>query len=329
MLPAMASRSAETAAEPGLARAPEVHARLLAWYHQSARDLPWRRTRDPYAVLVSEIMLQQTQVDRVIPKWQAWLERFPTLRALAGAPRAEAIRAWQGLGYNLRAVRLHDIARQAMERDDGRLPTTLSDLMGLKGIGRYTAAAVACFAFDAHIACVDTNVRRVLGRVFLGEPLAPREREIAALAEAVLPVGESYAWNQALMDLGAAVCSVSRPDCDACPLRAVCAAAPQMAAWPERRRHALRERQAGYDADSRKRAAASRVLRGRLVEAVRHLQPDEYLPLASLGPSLSAELDGAQCTGLVDLARKLADEGLVALRGTVDDPARLEIGLPG
>src|SRR5437879_480994 len=159
-----------------------VHARLLEWYTSNARDLPWRRTRDPYAILVAEVMLQQTQVERVIPKWHAWLARFPTLAELARASRADAIRAWQGLGYNLRAVRLHDIACEVVARHDGRLPNDVAGLLALNGIGRYTAGAVACFAYEQPVAMVDTNVRRVLSRVFEVLPV-----DVEALAERVVP----------------------------------------------------------------------------------------------------------------------------------------------
>src|ERR1051326_6326215 len=170
-----------------------VQAGPVAWYRQQARDLPWRHTRDPYAILVSEVMLQQTQVDRVIPKWFAWLARFPTLADLASEPRAEAIRAWQGLGYNVRAVRLHSIAAQAVAEYGGELPRTLEGLMRLKGIGRYTAGAVACFAYGQPVAMVDTNVRRVLSRVFDVEPT-----RVDAIAQSVVPEHQAYAWNQAL-----------------------------------------------------------------------------------------------------------------------------------
>lgn len=141
---------------------------LLAWYAQAGRDLPWRHTRDPYAILVSEIMLQQTQVERVLPKYYEFLRLFPTLAVLAEAPAADVIRAWAPLGYNVRAIRLRDIARQAVAEYDGRLPSTLDELLKLKGIGRYTAGAIACFAFGLPVATVDTNIRRVLWRLFRG-----------------------------------------------------------------------------------------------------------------------------------------------------------------
>lgn len=207
---------------------------LLAWYAAEGRaTLPWRHTRDPYAVLVSEVMLQQTQVERVLPKYRAFLERFPTLADLAAAPVAEVIRAWAGLGYNMRAIRLHEIARQAVERYDGTLPGSLDDLLRLKGIGRYTAGAIACFAFGLPVATVDTNIRRVLWRVFRGiEPAvwpadSAFQRQMLEVAEWALPqepASAAYDWQQALMDLGATVCLARRPLCERCPLTDGCAA---------------------------------------------------------------------------------------------------------
>jgi len=204
---------------------------LLVWYATHGRaHLPWRATRDPYAVLVSEIMLQQTQVERVQPKYTAFLQRFPTLRALAEAPTSDVIKQWAGLGYNMRAVRLQTLARQVVETNDGKLPTTLDGLLALKGIGRYTAGAVACFAFGLPVATVDTNIRRVLWRLFRGiEPAVWPTGEAAtraqlALAEQALPPDAAYDWQQALMDLGATVCSGRKPRCEQCPLASVCAA---------------------------------------------------------------------------------------------------------
>src|SRR6266700_6892192 len=158
-----------------------IHSRLLDWYAASGRDLPWRQSRDPYAILVAEVMLQQTQVDRVVPKWHAWLERFPTLADLARASRADAIRAWQGLGYDVRAVRLHSIATQVVADHGGELPRSVEALVHLKGVGRYTAGAVACFAYEQPVAMVDTNVRRVLSRVFGVPPSAVAQRRMPGI----------------------------------------------------------------------------------------------------------------------------------------------------
>ncbi|MDX6495448.1 MAG: A/G-specific adenine glycosylase [Gaiellales bacterium] len=181
---------------------------VLTWYSQNGRDhLPWRHTRDPYAILVSEVMLQQTQVSRVLPRYQAWLTRWPTARGLASAELADVIRAWDGLGYNRRAVSLHRCATIAAER--GGFPREPADLRRLPGIGPYTAAAIACFAFGAQVPAPDTNARRVLGRAFGDPDVAP-------------PPGRAYEWNQALFDLGSTVCIARRPRCQVCPLADGC-----------------------------------------------------------------------------------------------------------
>jgi A/G-specific adenine glycosylase len=201
-----------------------VEAELLAWYADNGRDLPWRRTRDPYAVLVSEVMLQQTQVERVIPRFKRWLERWPTVEALAGAARAEVIRAWQGLGYNRRAVNLHRAAQRIAAEG---WPADLTDL---PGVGRYTADAVSRFALGAPVLPVDTNVRRV------------RERTGAAFGPAAA---------HALMDLGATVCVGRIPRCGVCPLARSC---------PSRgRRYEPARRQSRFEGSFRQRRG--RVLR--------------------------------------------------------------------
>lgn len=216
-------------------RLAQAHDGLLRWYAQKGRDLPWRHTRDPYAVLVSEIMLQQTQVERVLPKYREFLERFPTLGGLAEAPTADVIRAWSPLGYNVRAVRLQLIARQAVAEHGGTLPDTLEALLALKGIGRYTAGAIACFAFGLPVATVDTNIRRVLWRMLRGvEPLEWPTGQRAArvlldLAVWALPPGQEYDWQQALMDLGATICVSRQPGCERCPVANACAAFAEVA----------------------------------------------------------------------------------------------------
>jgi A/G-specific adenine glycosylase len=200
--------------------------RLLAWYGRHGRDLPWRRTRVPYRVLLSEIMLQQTQVDRVIPKYRQFLRRYPSLRALARAPVEDVRRLWYPLGYNARPLRLHTIARETVARYRGRLPDDADALRALPGIGRYTAGAVLSFAFGRDVAVLDTNVRRVLVRVFVGSRRRARaggDRALWSLAETLVPAGHGYDFNQALMDFGATWCTPRRPRCVACPMRAFCA----------------------------------------------------------------------------------------------------------
>jgi A/G-specific adenine glycosylase len=203
--------------------------RLLSWYARHGRDLPWRRTREPYRILVSEIMLQQTQVERVIPKYHAFLARYPTMEALAAARVADVRRLWYPLGYNARPLRLHAIARESVARYGGDLPRTPEALRRLPGIGRYTAGAILSFAFGQDTAVLDTNVRRVLSRVFLGPRRARRvrgETTLWMLAEAIVPRGRGYDFNQALMDLGATCCTARTPRCEQCPMTPVCMSYP-------------------------------------------------------------------------------------------------------
>ncbi|MBP7569381.1 MAG: A/G-specific adenine glycosylase [Acidobacteria bacterium] len=221
-----AGRRAGKGAElPAPSRRAAFRRRLLAWYRANGRDLPWRRPADPYHVLVSEIMLQQTQVARVLPKYAEWLAKYPSLEALAGAPEDEVVRTWYPLGYNVRPRRLHSIAREAVERYGGRLPEDEPTLLGFKGIGRYTAGAIRSFAFGRRAAILDTNVARVLFRVFVGSG-NPRDhatrRRLWAISEAMLPRKHVFDFNQGLMDLGAMVCAPRKPRCAACPVRSLC-----------------------------------------------------------------------------------------------------------
>jgi A/G-specific adenine glycosylase len=217
-----------------------VQGRLLAWYAETHRDLPWRRTRDPYAILVSEVMAQQTQVERVVPRWQRWLERWPTVEALAAARAGDVIAEWQGLGYNRRALNLHRAAQQVAAHG------WPDDLTELPGVGRYTADAVACFAFGRDVLPVDVNVRRV------------QERTGAAFTSAAA---------QALMDLGATVCLARVPRCGLCPLAEGCPSrgrryepvrkqGPLEGSFRQRRAQALRAVIAGGSPDDPEAVAA-------------------------------------------------------------------------
>lgn len=192
---------------------------VLRWASGRREDLPWRRTRDPWAVLVSELMLQQTQVARVVPRYHRFLERFPTVRVCAEAGVGSVVEEWAGLGYNRRAVNLHRSAVAVTERHDGVVPDSLEALLALPGIGPYTARAVLAFAFERDAAVVDTNVGRVLARQ-MGERLTPTRAQSAA--DSVVPVGRSWAWNQAMLDLGALVCTKRTPRCAQCPVSATC-----------------------------------------------------------------------------------------------------------
>ena len=212
--------------------------RLLTWYRANGRDLPWRNTRDPYHILVSEIMLQQTQVERVIPKYHQFLARYPTLAHLAQADTAEVTRTWYPLGYNVRPLNLQGIARETMAKYAGRLPDDSASLRSMRGIGRYTAGAVLSFAFGRDACIVDTNVRRVLGRVLLGPRRLARlrgQKTMWDLSAAVLPAGRAYDWNQALMDFGATWSTARAPRCGPCPMRRFCLSYPAAGTRKRRR----------------------------------------------------------------------------------------------
>jgi A/G-specific adenine glycosylase len=236
---------------------------ILDWWASpgAARDLPWRRTRDPWAILVSEVMLQQTQVARVVPAYHRFLDRFPTVAACAAAPVGDVVRAWAGLGYNRRAVNLHRAATAC----EGRLPTDLAGLLALSGVGAYTARAVMAFAYEADVAVLDVNAVRVLSRL-------AGERVTQVAADALVPPGQGWAWNSALLDFGATVCTAASPRCGGCP-----AAAASACAW--RRDGGRSVPDAGPDAgpDPGRRLSrqstfegSDRQGRGRLVAALRH-----------------------------------------------------------
>ena len=217
--------SAETHGQPATHH---VRQAVLRWYRANARELPWRAAeRTPWGVMVSEIMLQQTPVARVLPVWRRWLERWPIPGDLAGAAPADVVREWDRLGYPRRALRLHAAAQRIRDAHGGRVPGDHAELLALPGIGTYTAAAVAVFAFGQRHTVVDTNIRRVEARLFSGRALPSRSLTAAEtrLADSLLPedVAESVAWNQAVMELGALVCTARAPRCGQCPVRDACA----------------------------------------------------------------------------------------------------------
>ncbi|MDZ4718209.1 MAG: A/G-specific adenine glycosylase [Roseiflexaceae bacterium] len=295
-----------------------IQVALLRWFAAHARDLPWRHTRDPYRIMVSEIMLQQTQVDRVIPKYHAFLEQFPTLESLAAAPTAEVIRAWAGLGYNRRAVNMQRAARAVLEQHAGRFPQAVAVLLDLPGIGPYTAGAIACFAFEQDVAFLDTNIRRVVRRLLVAADAAPSERELVGVAQSIIPPGQGWLWNQAIMELGALICTAATPACWRCPLCDMCldyAARQQadtqaldlfLAGEPARRplKRVAEKRETPY-------AGSSRFYRGRVVDVLRRV-PDG-LTFSSLGPLLKETYTDADDSWLRDLLAGLVRDGLVVL----------------
>ena len=196
--------------------------RLIAWYQKHGRDLPWRRTRDPYAILVSEIMLQQTQVQRATLYYKKFLQRYPTIEELARADEPEVRETWEGLGYYARARNLQRTSQKIVEDYDGRFPKDPAELATLPGIGPYTAGAVASFAFQKDAAILETNAERVLTRFFALPPERQTSRFLWEVAHRVTPKGKAYLFNQAIMDVGATICVARTPRCSVCPLRLVC-----------------------------------------------------------------------------------------------------------
>lgn len=303
---------------------------LLAWYRTNARDLPWRRTRDPYRILVSEVMLQQTQVDRVIPKYRQFLDAFPTLAALAAASTAEVIRRWSGLGYNRRAVNLQRAAQAVIELHDGQMPSDRAQLRALPGIGPYTAGAIACFAFEQDVGFFDTNIRRVLHRLLLG-PEYPRERvttrQLQSLADHLVPEGNGYEWNQALMEFGAVQCTARRPSCLTCPLQAHCAAFPE-----------IQTVIAGLPKGTRKKQEESfngsmRFYRGRVIAALRELDGGQTIDLTTLGPRVRDDFTDAHLIWLHDIIEGLSRDGLAEIAEekaayNADAAAAIRVRLP-
>jgi A/G-specific adenine glycosylase len=234
---------------------------LLEWGGERLRDLPWRRTRDPWAVLVSEVMAQSTRVDRVVPYYEALLRRFPEPAVCAAVPTAEVVRLWAGLGYNRRAVNLHRCATELVARHGGTVPASLDALVALPGVGPYTARAVLAFAFEHPVGVVDTNVGRVLAR-WAGRSL--RRAEAQAMADALVPEPRVWDWNQAIMELGATVCRRRQPACPRCPVRATCAWQASGRTSPD-----PAEGSAGVGQPQGRFEGSDRQARGRLVDVLR------------------------------------------------------------
>jgi A/G-specific adenine glycosylase len=304
---------------------PAARDAILAWYAERGRPLAFRRTRDPYAILVSEAMAQQTQAARAAEYWERFMDRFPTVDALAAATPADALRAWQGLGYDRRALALWRAARIVVDEHGGRIPSTVAELQALPGVGPYTARAVAALAFGLPVGAVDVNVRRVLGRIVAGDADALSRSELQSVADASVPSDRAGEWTHALMDVGATVCRARAPRCAACPARpwcrlaskqAVSAAAPGLdgsaAAAPAPR--AVREPAAPF-------ATTNRWLRGRILDRLRAAPDGEWVALdAAIGTHDKARVRAA--------ADAMATDGVLELRSADDTGTSLQARLP-
>ncbi|MGD0471657.1 MAG: A/G-specific adenine glycosylase [Candidatus Velthaea sp.] len=286
---------------------------LLAWYARFGRThLPWRRTRDPYAIVVAEFMLQQTQVDRVLPLYAAFVERFGTFEALAASDAGDVMRAWRGLGYNSRAQRLRLLAQTVVREHRGALPRERDALLALPGIGPYTAAAVRAFAFDEDDVALDTNIRRVVHRLRFGLefPARASERAVDAAATALVPAGRGHDWNSAMMDLGATICTSRAPKCLLCPLAKDCAAAPIDAPrLAELAKTAARR----SPQEALPFVRTTRFLRGRIIDRLRDLPAAAGLTLDELQVDLRAAVPADRLAEIPALVRALVSEGLVVL----------------
>jgi A/G-specific adenine glycosylase len=277
-----------------------VRERVVSWGAAHRRDLPWRHTHDAWSILVSEVMLQQTQVDRVVPYYQRFLAAFPDPATCAAAAPAEVVRLWSGLGYNRRALNLHRAAVAVVERHGGALPDDDAALRALPGVGPYTARAVRSFAFGADVAAVDTNAVRVLSRAVAGRGL--RGPEAFALGDRLVPPRGSWEFNQAMFDLGATVCTATRPACADCPLRRLCAWRRQDPSSPDPWRASPQTRRQSTFAGSDRQG------RGRLLDALRGGTLTRHaLPAACGWPDDRARAER--------VAQDLVDEGFASWSG--------------
>lgn len=248
---------------------------LLKWYKESARVFPWRTADvDPYVVLISETMLQQTQTSRVAERMPMFLKAFPTIDHLAQASNGTMLRQWQGMGYNSRALRLRDAARVIVEQHSGIIPSDVDSLRRLPGVGPYTSAAIACFAYNKRVVVLDVNVRRVYSRLISRQPTTidvESDDVLVAFAEHVIPARKSAQWHHAVMDLGATICTARSPKCDACPLSSLCPSAYVMKSATKQRLH-----------EPMFRNQPQRIWRGRIVEALRSIEQGKTIAITVL-----------------------------------------------
>lgn len=301
--PARKAVARKPAARNGKAVIGKAQAKVLAWFDEHGRAFPWREHRDPYATMVAEVMLQQTQTGRVGPSYSAFIQHFPTLESLARAPAMDVIRAWKGLGYNRRAVDLQRAAQQVMHDFGGAMPDDPDVLRKFPGIGEYSSSAIACFAFDKQVPVVDVNVKRVLSRTAHGKDAEQVERSRFDVTAATwLPDGEAYRWNQALMDIGAMICRPEKPLCAQCPLRTTCR---YYAAGKHKRPAAARAPKPPFEGSSRQK-------RGGIIDALRE-SAEKGITLRELSDVIHPTHPDRDLRWLVDLLAGLEADGLVVM----------------
>jgi A/G-specific adenine glycosylase len=285
---------------------------ILRWFGQHGRDLPWRRTREHYPILVSEIMLQQTQVDHVIPKYLNFLARFPTAADLARATPRDVILQWSGLGYNRRALYLQQAAAQMVANYHGQLPSTIEELRRLPGVGPYTAGALLSFAYRRDQAALDTNIRRVIHRFFAGPEIPTQQipdSELIHWAQSIIPRGTGWRWNHAMMDFGARVCTAKQPKCDACPLQRTCASAfkiQAVLATPRRRTKRRPE-----PAPNSTPHVPNRIYRGRIVEWLRQQDPEKTAAGQTVAKQIKPNFQRDEWEWFCGLLKDLERDGLI------------------
>ena len=310
--PHPAPDNAELSLRPRPDQLASVQEAILAWFAENRRDLPWRHTRDPYKILVSEVMLQQIQVSRAIPFYHAFLARFPTLESLATAPIADAIRVWGDLGRYKRVVNLHRTARLILTDHGGRVPSDVAVLRSLPGIGPYTAGAVACFAYELDTAFVDTNMRRVLHRLFLGADIpkpTASDAQLLRLAAVAVPAGHGWSWNQGLMEFGALHCTARRPACTGCPVQTHCRAFPAIQTALLTQRAVRPASKPAYRYEDSNRFYRGRVL-ARLRDHSLTADAAHGVPLDMLGTQIRADFAASDVPWLSTVVASLAKDGL-------------------
>lgn len=281
---------------------------IQRWYKRQGRTLPWRDISNPYRIFISEIMLQQTQVSRVLVKYPEFLRRFPTLGSLANAKRRDVVLAWQGMGYNNRAVRLHQFALAVTQNHRGKIPQNFDSLIALPGVGKYTANALLSSAFNKQLPIVDVNVQRVLSRIFWRMKSTSEMRnakEIWKLAEGILPNKSAYDWNQALMDLGAMVCTATSPKCDICPVAKLCSSRTGM-----KRENAVRPKR-----EPSLNGIPNRMYRGKIIQLLRRLNGTGSIRADLLARAVYPTFSQKNEKWMKKLIADLEKDGLIQLKG--------------